>query len=332
MIQHTARTDFEPHVSIMMALIIRLKQFLFYPTKLAKDETRFPMIHLAREIALVLDFARAAERGKSKYIELLDESDRVGTYWAQQISYGASLLHWSDLDKPDHHQGAGFLSEAVSFGLFSYVSTKLEADSAILLQSKANSVLIVHALIPTELFLHESSFSGRSFSPPEMIELLVKYGANPNRVSKGHTPWQRFLTWAHRTCGQDIFDLEYSAYLYSGGRPSGVDRDFSAAQYLHLWSSLFRTMLLNGASTNTTCTSNHELYNGPFTTHHRVLDVIDDIFGRFLPEDALSLKQLVKVSLEDFETQGSNSGSHSIGVLRKRRLESHELEPKKKLK
>jgi len=325
MLQHTARTDFEPNISIMMALITRLKQFLFYPKQLTKDETKLPMINLAREISLVLSFAREAEKGKSKYIELLDESDRVGTYWAQQIPYGASLLHWSDHGKPKHQHGGGFLSEAVCFGLLSYVSTKLEEDSTILLQSKANSALIVHALIPM----------GRSFlesvvCPPEMIELLVKYGADSNRGSGGHTPWQRFLTWAHETCGKDIYNF-HSSFDSPGSSPSLLGNDDFSAQYLHLWSSLFRTMLRNGASTNTTCTGNHELHNGLFTTRHQVLDVINDIFSRSLPEDALALKQLVEASRKGFETQGTNSGSYSILASRKRRFESHEMEPRKRL-
>jgi hypothetical protein len=90
-------------------------------------------------------------------------------------------------------------------------------------------------------------------------------------------------------------------------------------------------MLLNGTSTNTTCTGNHELHNGLFTTRHQVLDVIDDIFGRSLPEDALALKQLVEASRNIFGTQGTKSGCHSIPASRKRKVESHEMEPKKKL-
>jgi hypothetical protein len=192
MVQHTARTDFDPNVSIMMALIIRLKQFLFHPELLTEAETDVPMKNLAREISLILSFARAAEKGKSKYVELLDESDRVATYWAQNIPYGGSLPHWSYHCKQQQHQGAGFLSEAVRFGLFPYVSTKLEADSGILLQSKANNALITHALIPMQ-----RSFSEGVVYPPEMVELLVKHGADPNRLFWGNTPWQRFLTWTH---------------------------------------------------------------------------------------------------------------------------------------
>jgi hypothetical protein len=308
MVQHTERTDFEPNISIMIALIIRLKQFLFYPnhpTLAAMAANQPQMNNLAGAISLVLSFARAAEKRKSKYIELLDEADRVGTYWAQQIPRLASLLHWSDIGKRESQQGGGFLSKAVDFGLFSYVSTKLAADSSILLQSKINSALIVHALVPTELPLYE-----RVLCPLEMITLLVKYGADPNRVSRGHTPWQRFLTWAHGAYGR-----------HGSGR---------GAEYLY-FSSLFRTMLLNGASTNTTCVKNHGVHNSPVSTRHRVLDVIDDIFSRSLPEDALALKQLVEASQNKCETQGSNSGSHSIRVSRKRRLESHEMEPRKKL-
>jgi hypothetical protein len=165
MVQHTESTDFEPDISIMMALIIRLKQFLFD----SKQLSTVPMRDLAREMSLVLYFARAAEKGNLKYIELLDETDRVGTYWVQQIPFGASLLHWSDIDKNEEHRGAGFLSEAVCFGLFSYVATKLQADSAILSQSKANNVLIVHALLPMGRSLAE-----RDHCSPEMIEMLCR--------------------------------------------------------------------------------------------------------------------------------------------------------------
>jgi hypothetical protein len=331
MVQHTATTDFDPHISIMMALIIRLKQFLFNQELVARDRN-LQLEDLARPISLVSSLATVVENKRnSKYIELLDESDRVGTLWAQHSPYCESSIHsfnhWSDYDKIEEQQGIGFLSEAVRFGLFSYVSTKLEANRAILSQSKANNVLIIHALIPMGRSLDETVVCR-----PKMIELLFRYGANPNQLFGGHTPWQRFLTWTHRSCGKDTYTYHsrHKEDNYEDGAPPDPYRnpDFS---YLHLWSSLFRKMLLNGASTTTTCTKNHKLHNGPFTTRHQVLDVIDDIFGRFLPEDALALKQLVEASRDKFETQGSNSGSHSILASGKRRLEFHEMGPRKKL-
>jgi hypothetical protein len=325
MVQHTARSDFEPNTSIIMALIIRQKKFLFNQECFVSDGSRHPMAYLSREISLILSFANAAEaKGQSKYIKLLDESDRVGTFWAQQNPYGARLIHWSDLDKTQEQRGGGFLSEAVCFGLLSYVSTKLKADITILSQSETNSVLIVHALIP----MTRSLFENIVFCP-EMIELLLRYGANPNRVSRGHSPWQRFLTWAHKSYGEDNY------HRYSKSTPEdyyGMDfcegLDFSP-QYLDRWSHIFWTMLLHGASTSTTCTSNHELpklEGHLFSTTHRVIDVIDDIFGGSLPEDALGLKRLVEVSRSKFETQGTKSGSRSIQVSRKRRPESSETE------
>jgi hypothetical protein len=77
-------------------------------------------------------------------------------------------------------------------------------------------------------------------------------------------------------------------------------------------------MLLSGASTTATCTKNHKLHNGTFSSRHRVFDVIDDIFGSSLPDDALALKQLVEALQKDFDKRKILIPDPTLSQLRER--------------
>ncbi|KAN0093480.1 hypothetical protein V8E51_016664 [Hyaloscypha variabilis] len=304
-IGRTTDTDFEPNISILISLIIKIKQAL---SSYKFDKSLLRMV--LADLQSIMNRANAAEysgmlKKSMKYIELVDEADRVGTVFAQkyqQVQQYVTSNHWSDLSKNHGRHGAGFLAEAVSYGLRAYVTAKLKGDSTILLQSNINNLLLIHAVIPSygrsDL---ESSIS------LEMIKVLIGHGANPNQIWKGQTAWQRYLTWIH----------EYG----------------SSSDCLLSWFEICRVFLLCGASVNTTCVSNHKLPNGDTSSSHTVLDVIDDVFGKGgMHEQALELFRLVeKRRRSDYECTQSSNGpeiliSQALGTNRKRKLDPSEFE------
>src|SRR5271167_4806282 len=102
--------------------------------------------HIWQTIELALEYAKAGEGiGTRNNTALLDELDRVGTYWAMHSPSRASSQNWSDPFRPCEQRG-GFLAKAASYCLVSHVSAKLAVNNTILLdfkrtQSLLNSVL-----------------------------------------------------------------------------------------------------------------------------------------------------------------------------------------------
>lgn len=307
--RHTDGTEFEPNISILMSLIVKIKEVLscqVFPEQL---------LHMVLgNLQLVMLLAKAAEDGgrlkkSMEYIELLDEADRMGTLCTQKSWTNAS---WTDIYKNRGQHGGGFLAEAVSYGLRTYVSTKLEEDNTPLLQSKLNSLLLTHAVIQP----NGNGCKLESRVSLDMIRLLIRLGAKPNQVWKGQTAWQRILTYVHGYC--------------FGGDPSQM------SSYLHDWIEIFRILLLSGSSSSTTCATNHRTSNGIFSTSHTVLDVIDDVFGINMPKQTLELKQL----LEDRRQSDSHRNrpntslgspvTHTLSTKRKKPLGRQESEPRKR--
>lgn len=110
---------------------------------------------------------------------------------------------------------------AIRRGLLSYIESKVKEDKSLVL-GQHEIPLLHYAVIPE-----------RGDSPPlwfhDMVKLLLRYGANPNQLWQGNSPWQHLWTHLH---------------------PHG---------YVHAAAS-FKTMLTSGASPFTTCTQNHTMF------------------------------------------------------------------------
>jgi hypothetical protein len=108
---------------------------------------------------------------------------------------------------------------AIQRGLLSYVEGKVKADKSLVL-GQHETPLLLYAVATENADDQLCSWA------PEMANLLLRYGANPNQLWYGNTRWQHALTWAHEQL-----------------------RSLSAA--------LVKTVLSYGASPFTTCTQNH---------------------------------------------------------------------------
>ena len=263
-----SEADFDPNISITKSLIIRMKQVLPSPYRHSSDNNLWQIA--LKELEGIMLRAEAAENGGMlktgmKFIELLDEADQVGTlFCAQTCEQFVPSKHWTDICKIQPRQGASFLAEAVSYGIRTYVTTKLAEDNTIMLRSNINNLLLIHAAIPPYGRVLLSSVC------LDMIKLLIRFGVSPNRIWRERTAWQRILTWIH----------EYGSGL-------GV-------RFLLDWLEIFRVLILSGASLETTCVSNHKLdHSGKTSTSHTVLDVIEDIFGKSLPKETVEIFWLV---------------------------------------
>jgi len=303
--QTTNDSGFEPNSSTLMSIIIRLKQLLYWPQFWKRLSLFLPPLSKSEKITLsdsddkiiwdnvqmALRYAKTAEdtATTTNNTALLDELDRVGTYWAPRSPTRGLHSHWSDFEQPFEQQG-GFLAEAASSGLVSYISEKLKTDSNILLDAKQSQSLLNRVL--------QQPSGPYRWVCMEMLDLLLTSGVNPNQLWAGHTAWQHTLSLLHST---------------DWGGPDGpldASDESRGLRHLRKWVEVFAMLLRYGANPHTTCTKNH-LISQAHGTHgnrrkinsHKVADVISDVFQYHLPQEAAELKRMI----EDLEQKQGRS-------------------------
>jgi hypothetical protein len=257
----TASTpDFEPHTSIFMSYIIKLKRSL-HPTN---DCVECPRAPEEKDLCDAAKFAlnsafRAGKTNITAYVPLLDEFDKImnqlwlGGYgkWyektlgrvvlfkptfnldecfptdtsPQSLSTSNIASYDSSASRQSHHQLGIFcndlLSAATTIGLQSYVELKLKHDPTIHTRRTSQPLLLYT--------IHDKMAVGYV----DMIQILLECGADPNQLWKGHTRWQHSLTSLH----------------------SGI----TSGNCLTEKARIIKLFLQYGASQYTTCTYNHRL-------------------------------------------------------------------------
>ncbi|KAE9369409.1 hypothetical protein N431DRAFT_427564 [Stipitochalara longipes BDJ] len=100
-----------------------------------------------------------------------------------------------------------------------------------------------------------------------MINILLRYGANPNQLWHGNSPWQYTLTYVHQKC------LPYKA-------------------------ALLTVMLMHGANPFSTCRQNHTVagYLALSQHHpaHSVQAIVEDISSSLGSSEALDLRHVLQ--------------------------------------
>ena len=163
------------------------------------------------------------------------------------------------------------LTKAVTLNLYSYIETKLLMDATVVIKKPGLSLLE----IALSLGHQKKNFS------LEMVELLLRYGADPNKISGKFTTWQRSLDWVHT---QD----------WDNARP------VSASPYFELtrWANTFKLLLQHGANPYETCRYEHKSKANQKLESHKVSDVITDVFGTRLPHEAGELRYILQKQME----------------------------------
>lgn len=133
----------------------------------------------------------------------------------------------------------------------------------------------------------------QEFITPEMVSLLIEFGADPNKRFNGSTPWQKALSHLLRN---------YDRLRDRGGA-------------LMYWSRIITALLENGADPTATCQGpNRFAYLGDSWS---ASDVIAEIFGT-LPLTMISLKRLLQRAI-----QSDKGGKRKLPSSKAQILELH---------
>jgi hypothetical protein len=213
-------------------------------------------------ISAAMRYAREVEDAdKLNYLSVIDELSRVGMQkWRMDEGPPSAnfvpnyfFVHpgesWMTCDKPRKWK-RNFIGLATRHGLLSYVEREVRKDRSLVLEQRETPLLI-------EALIRGNDQQLKPWSP-QMADILLRHGANPNQLWRGNSPWQYALTNAH---------VQYSSYD----------------------ALLFTTMLTYGASVFTTCSLNHPIdWSFGSTrghTSHTVEDVIEDVIEKAIEHE-----------------------------------------------
>jgi hypothetical protein len=214
----------------LMCYVFRLKR--------ARTNSITLEVDAEHALAMAAELDDSPTRAK---IALLDELDKVLAYHSgntvknQANGLDARLMLQAQFDESGKYVRSAcsdawrcdFLSRAIIYNLKGYVESKLASNHS-LIRPKDGLPLLTYALA-WELWSVKTTVVPRN----DMLEVLLRYGADPNELYDGHSIWQYTLHYVHSTS---------SAWL------------FSSDQSLHLkWEQALNLMLEYGADPNTCC-------------------------------------------------------------------------------
>jgi hypothetical protein len=274
-------TEFEPYTSVLMSYIIKLKRSLQPPSNPLEWPT-YGRDGLWKAKDFALEYAaNAALSHTLAYIPLLDELDKtLSKLWLRDDNTWNEYLRgvWPELEVSEEHLKwqSNLLTTIVGMGLCSYVQEKLKMNKT-LLSERSGRPLLSYALVKDVLC---------STISIEMVEILLVYGADPNQLWEGNTPWQEFLTSLH-SLASSVYDYTVPANL--GNYHSTMVET----------AKIFKLLLQYGANPYSTCTHNHSLprNSGARGSRHVVEDVITDAF-KYLPYEAAELSYILHIQMD----------------------------------
>src|SRR6266536_4287947 len=151
-----------------------------------ESDRKWPAIYQAFLYAYWIDL----ESGDAQE-PLLDELDQIVT--SQHRVCDSLDEHWnshSPLNLVERHGGwqDSFISNAIQYGLYSYIRRKL-AKNASLIEEKQGMPLLDYAIYTTPSNIQFETTT-------KIVTLLLEYGASPNKRFMGASAWQQALVFA----------------------------------------------------------------------------------------------------------------------------------------
>jgi hypothetical protein len=269
--------DFDSNLSIAISCVIMIKREIFRVNGGIQVMSPYNNTNVWASISTTMDYAREVEdTDKLNYLSVIDELSRVGMQkWRMDEGPPtANVLSnwflmqpgepWMTCDKARKWK-RNFIGLATRHGLLTYVEREVREDRSLVLEQRETPLLF-------EALIRENDQQLKSWSP-QMADILLRHGANPNQLWRGNSPWQYALTNAH---------VQYSIYD----------------------ALLLTTMLTYGASVFTTCTLNHQIgwlsRTTPGHASHTVEDVIENViendnyYGAPSPSVSSELQRVLK--------------------------------------
>lgn len=196
-IDSTRGTEFNPHDSIIVSLLLQLKSSELND-QISKND--FPLVDqwlLVRALMVMVSSLKKT-LGKDEPIEILDELDRVMT-----VHFRKARVLFQDYFHPKwenwYRTGAGslrshidtFLAFAIEVDLDHYVRTKIDANGGTI--PKINGRPLLHSLVGAYTGPRMGTSGKITATKASIAEYLLKHGANPNEKFDGISPWCKLL-------------------------------------------------------------------------------------------------------------------------------------------
>jgi len=259
----TQNTNFDPDIVLLKSCLRQLKASELDENYLVSDSTW-------RCIALGFEYARQAElKQNPAYIPLLDQLDSVMTQLLQEpgTPYPG---HWATYYEAGRERRSEWedttLALAVEYGLSSYIDKKFRQSSQMC--QKSGRPLLHYAV-------SQNPKSQKYPMSPLVISVLLRHGANPNRIYQETTPWENALRYAYLL---QFPHLKLSRY----GEREPPDRN----EVMNLI-EIFWHFINYGADLNESCLVRTGIEDE--TERRPVLFIINDVFARWYPEESADL-------------------------------------------
>lgn len=190
----STKSDFNAHAAWCRSCIMQLK---------VSDAKTLSIHSFWREVRTCLEFLEMASfEGYKRLSSIYDALDNAaGSLASRETANGLSLTmaygpglkaHWT-ATRPDCYSSRSFLNFAVQCGLLPYVAQKLGSGRLDL--NAGQTPLLYSALCAYQVFLEAKGKSAvqRKEAGLEMVELLLRHGADPNVIVLNESIWRRAL-------------------------------------------------------------------------------------------------------------------------------------------
>jgi len=268
------RPEFDPTVALLKGRILDLK-LNFTPPTLERFRS------LAR--ALLSCAAIAERRTQSAQTDLMDEALKaIKTQWAQHFQGGPgwqnNLLAGWELPEEDDD---AFTAVCAMYSVRYTVEARLQRDSRFLRRYHGLSLLRSVTLPGPKTY-------DSWWRDIEMIEVLFKYGSDPNQIDDLDTPWQALLQCVHQDLRRD---LGYARWAVSGWRHETAT----------VWCTIFGLFLKYGA--NPQASYVHSSFSNirnrtEVGKTYSALQVCEETFCKWTPSLGREAEVLLKPSLK----------------------------------
>jgi hypothetical protein len=266
--EKTEKSQFDPHLQLLKSCVLQVK------TSHVEAQAAIPD-YLWCCMALGLEYSRHAElKVNHEYIPLLDQLDHLmsNLLRPRESSYPG---HWARFYRPGDERPFEWddttAALAVEYGLYSYLSFKFRQSGPF---DKAGRPLLDYAVSPNPR-------KQRYGICQDVVSILLRYGADPNKRYNLTTPWENALAFAY-----SLQFPELTLGLFGNER-----KQPKRSEVMNLL-CLFRQFIDHGADLNESCVvrGTYEELN----EYRPVLFIVNDAFVRWYPEESGELASALK--------------------------------------
>lgn len=197
---------------------------------------------------------------------LLEEFGRVISSHRGSIHADFWWSDWQALLLEDGYQDGWFVAAAIQYGLYLYVEKKFATVNPLTMGVNGQPLLDFALRLPLQ-----STYN--TDVDPQMVQLLLNHGADPNQLYDGISIWGHFLISIHKK------------------------KEWASPQVRHIWAQTIEMLLHGGAKPDLRCKTGITPERATFSGHpvrYAVFNYVSDIIrDTCLSGDAMHLQELV---------------------------------------